>query len=391
MTGILTALSTATNIISAVNNTSFGSKKEVADAILKTIDSKSNTLINTNGSITKLLSYFIVEPIIIASNNAKSTEVIEKLAEINTDMFASFYTQAFEILRSIYGQDVETIVNVLSTDSGGIGRIIMNVAKKTVSTEDNTDYLADLFDTNTITLAIESVDSHQPFFKVNAKDSKDQPLSGILQRNIEITVTSDTIVEGVKKPHTIIIPITIKTTVLFVGTDSILNMLAPNSTTKTFSYRLDEYRSGAISLADLIFAGDIIKEYKENKLKDKEQLLSIISSRTISANSKLATKDMVGFEKSYNMLIITTDDKVHIDKQMNGDIEEEKYKQKLLEQANGMTCSIISPDYERVTILTRDIRGKIDLSFKTINKRKDSGLDITEIMKAMMNGRPPVF
>ena len=44
-------------------------------------------------------------------------------------------------------------------------------------------------------------------------------------------------------------------------------MIEPRDMKKSFIYRLDEYKSGAIKFRDLIFAGDLIKSYKKNKIK----------------------------------------------------------------------------------------------------------------------------
>ena len=169
-------------------------------------------------------------------------------------------------------------------------------------------------------------------------------------------------------------------------------MLKPNDRTKKFGYRLDEYKSGAISLRELIFCGDLIKSYKNNKLKDKDGLISIIKQREESANSKLiSTREMVGFEKYYNMLIVTADEKILLSKHVGGDILNEKYKQELMTQAHALTLSVIDPDYERVYILTKDIRGRSDVTFKAIARKSNKESDATDIMKAILANRPPVF
>lgn len=389
MAGIITALSTVNTIFGAITNTKTDDKKSLAEAIKTALTSKDAKLIRTDGSITKLLSDFIVEPVIIATNNTRNVEVIDKILDVNSDIFASFYTQAFEVLTTIYKTNVVTTIDVLGTDNGGVGRAMLKaetVLSNSLSSEDiDKDYLHELFGSS---LSVLSIESDSVKINTQKRDTKDQPTAVLLQRNLEISVSRSG--EG-DKTHTILIPITVKMHVLFVSTENLLLMLAPNSAEKSFGYRLDEYRSGAISLSDLIFANDLIKQYKDNKLKDDQSLLSLLNSRTISANSKLADKSIVGFEKSYNMLVITAEDKILLDKHINGDLTNEKYKQILLEQANAMTVTVIDQDYERVYILTRDIRGKTDISFKAISRRKDSGIDLSEVMKAMMSGRPPIF
>lgn len=142
----------------------------------------------------------------------------------------------------------------------------------------------------------------------------DQPTYGLMQRNLEIIVSAESkTTMGGKTVDTgtsqIVIPVTIKALIVYAGTDSILNMLAPNSRDKRFGSRLDEYRAGAITFKELMFAGDLIKQYKQNRLKDKEGLLKLTNERIVSANAKIIENGVVGFEKYYNMLILINEDK----------------------------------------------------------------------------------
>lgn len=231
--------------------------------------------------------------------------------------------------------------------------------------------------------------------KVGGKVDTDDMLKNALIRNVELTISinhklSET---GAEYKRAVVIPITIKTHVIFTDIENIILALKPNANDKSFSYRLDEFRSGAISFGDLLFAGDIIKEYKSNKFKDKENLLSLINERTKSANTKLlsAKKNMIGFEKFYNFFIISGSDKVQIEAHLNGKIKDERYKEKFLEEGGGLLLTVIDTDYERVQMYIKDIRGVTDTSFKTISKRNGKSNDFEEIVKAMLVNRPPVF
>lgn len=414
MAGIISALGTAVTIFNTVKDSNTEDKKELARDILKSVTSSKAGLIRTDGSITKLLSSYVVEPVVIVSNSSKDTDVIDKILEVNADIFSSFYLQAFDILTSLHEVNGQVAIDILGTDNSGLTRTLLKGASTYLSKEDMKDELSKLLDTNSA-LSIEVSDSKAGTIKINDKSlfgtttttgnikederlnkMSSQPLYGILQRNLQITlsVKHEVTKEGKSHPfrdHTVIIPITVKMHVIYTGIDNILNMLAPNSKDKSFGYRLDEYRAGAISLTDLIFANDLIKQYKDNKLKDKENLLELINNRKLSANSKIVDTKAIGFEKFYNMLVVTSEDKVRLDKHIRGDITSEKYKQDLLTQAYAMTCTVIDQDYERVYILTKDIRGRTDISFKALNKRKDKDVDMSEIMKALMSNRPPVF
>ena len=56
-----------------------------------------------------------------------------------------------------------------------------------------------------------------------------------------------------------------------------------------------------------------------------------------------------------------------------------------------MTITVIDDDYEKVTIQTKDIAGTSIVPFKKLKRRKGDKDDLTEIFKAMLASRSPVF
>ena len=461
MAGIFSALSAAFSLTETVVDMSDKnlSDKEKADYIRKVL--KKTSLISTDGSITKLLGTYVIEPFIIVSKNAKESEIVDKIIEANVDLFASYYMQAFNILTGVNGMDVNIAVRLLGTDNAGVGSAAKEGILKYLSREDFQDEVSKLMNSN----GFLSTEANHPYeyerelreearekreqerheldkklkmvnnaretakfkrdqekynreqaliaknntssttMKINtptigSDDSlnkiSDQPTYGLMQRNLEIIVSAESkTTMGGKTVDTgtsqIVIPVTIKALIVYAGTDSILNMLAPNSRDKRFGARLDEYRAGAITFKELMFAGDLIKQYKQNRLKDKEGLLKLTNERIVSANAKIIENGVVGFEKYYNMLILTNEDKILFNKHIGGDISNEKYKQMFMDQAHAIVTTILDDDYERANMLIKDIRGSVDIGYKSISKRKNKDLDISEILKAFAANKPPVF
>jgi hypothetical protein len=218
-------------------------------------------------------------------------------------------------------------------------------------------------------------------------------LYGTLTRTLEMQYVHT------ETKQTLVMPLQIKTHVIVTDINNIMGMLAPNARDKRFVNRLDEWRAGAISFWDLISCGDLIAEYKKNKLKDKDNILNIINSRVqgsalTAANIAASTNGKVGiegYEKNYNMLVVTADEKVRLDNHIGGDITKEKYKQELLEQAHAMLCTILDQDYERANILTKDIRGISDIGFKALGRRKEKDNDMAGIVQSLLTAKPIGF
>lgn len=441
MAGIFSALSTVFSITETVADMTSKEMtgKEKADHIRNVL--KKTSLISTDGSITKLLGAYTIEPFIIVSKNAKESEIVDKVIEANLDLFASYYMQAFNILTGVNKLDISLTVRLLGTDNAGVGSAAKEGILKYLSREEHVDEISKLMSSggflstesdktlrdqvnelrnrtiqnlknnikqNSVVVDKKSDNNKNDkpktgMFvntKIGADESlnkiSDQPTYGMLQRNLEIIVSAESKTTSNGKTldtstSKIVIPITIRAFIIYAGVDSIINMLAPNSRDKSFGSRLDEYRAGAITFKELMFAGDLIKQYKENRLKDREGLIKLTNERIVSANAKIIENGMVGYEKYYNMLVLTNEDKIIFNRHIGGDIANEKYKQMFMNQSHAIVTTILDDDYERAQMLIKDIRGSVDIGYKNLSKRKNKDIDISEILKAFAANKPPVF
>lgn len=433
---ILAGVELLGGVISAVKGA-----KDTKDVASELMDTYNKThLIRTNGSMTKMLSAFIIEPVAIVSDDLKQEPNIDKILELNTDIFTSYFAQAFDVMTKVHGIDHKMALNLLKTDTITLGH-------------ESFDYTSDLFSSNEMLLSVEADDNYdrkrndakkdrkrkkkedaedeytkrvnelnaqkqkrqeeseaeytkrvndindkkQKLADDNAKAGNDfrgskttvdnKNLPSIIQRNVDLEIL---VANSAGLKHVIVIPMVIKLHIMYVKNSQIINMLDPSSTDKSWGNRLDDYRSGAISFSDLIFAGDLITKYKDNRINDDSGLTEMINQRTLSANAKVITEGGVGFEKFFNMLVLSNATKAMVEKHIKGPIKKSKYKEQLMKQANALLVTHVDSDYERVTIHTKDIRGTSDVTFKSLSKgSKDN--DMSEIFKALVSNRPPVF
>lgn len=427
---------------------------------------QENIFLSYNGSIAKLVSKFIVEPVIICTDKLKTHELTDKINKLHTDIFASFYAQAFQILTSTHNMNANVALELLSTDTGSFisattSRVLNVLAQEGHVGGFHADLISDGKYLN-ISFGLEADNDKKgsdPFEAVGAaaaaldlnkviqdteneekkntngnstnvgsnttngntnngntnngnkkkeddektnnrvgairetsiksvKDDDNLAMSTIF-KTFEITITQKT-VDGNKLP-TLVIPITIKTYVIYTKVEQILNMVEPRDIKKSFLYRLDEYKSGAIKFRDLIFAGDLIKSYKKNKLKDKDNLLQLMSNRNMTSANKAIKVGKEGFEKFYNMIILTADEVPLFKRPVGGDIEKPNYKEKFLNMVRGLSFTIVDLDYERISIYIKDLTGKSDIGFNGLKRKKDGDFLLTEFLKTMMNNNHPVF
>lgn len=71
------------------------------------------------GHMISLIKDYIVEPVVISSHNARQSPIYDKTITVLSDIFTSYYIQAFRILCDHYGLDIVSTVNILTSDKGG--------------------------------------------------------------------------------------------------------------------------------------------------------------------------------------------------------------------------------------------------------------------------------
>lgn len=383
---VISAVSAVGAIYSTINDAigKGGSPKEV---LQKGEIGSIDTLYKTQGSITKLLSEFVVEPLLVISEDAMDNGTItDKMANIMLDIFTGYYLQAFSVMSNVYNIDAKTIVSVLATDNG-----YKNLKSKALKTaiglvtesanSNHSDSYMRLLDLHTES----ALDNKLGSAKII--ESKNGVLgNAVLNRNIEVEIVISKAAEK-KLEHKISIPITIKARLVKVTAQNIIDVASPNKKIGSSLTSWLDYKAGLASFYDFVFQTKAVKKYKENRLKGNE-FLEILNSRKLSAHSKLATNNVIGYELNYNLLILTDNDKNKIEKSLGWNIFKEREKDLFLNSVYSITTAVMDEGYETVTILTPDIRGLSTVSYKEIkNMNSKSNNDMTDLVKAILTNK----
>lgn len=225
---------------------------------------------------------------------------------------------------------------------------------------------------------------------VKQTKQSDLNYTSLIQKEVNITLN---ITKGTGQTYSILIPVFIKASIVYTNFDNILNLMSVNDRNKSFSSRLDEYRSGAISLSDFVFAGDLIKSYKSKKLKDKDDLIKFMNKRSMDGNAQLLRNGAFGFSSYYSMFVITKAQSKTIENKIGGKLVKPRYNEMFFEQTKSMIMAIADSDYERVSIITKDLNGVTDISYRQLSKssKADSGDKYAAIFKDIIMGRTPNY
>lgn len=188
-----------------------------------------------------------------------------------------------------------------------------------------------------------------------------------------------------------IIPITIVGTIKVVPVEEIIVAVSNYDYKKSFTYRYREWRSGGISLADLVFASDLIQEYKKNKLSKDSKLMSDIEMKKRASGIRQTVTGTIGAEVSYNMIQVTDYELEMIEKAYNKKLDSYNNRNAFLKVLNAHNLSVVDDDAERVQIFISDIQGSMDVGFNKLMKREDKDINMLELFRAMSNNTAPRF
>ena len=222
-------------------------------------------------------------------------------------------------------------------------------------------------------------------------DAMYESLNQVLVRSINVKARRAGSGGGASAGDEYIIPITIVGTIKVVPVEEIIVAISNYDYKKSFTYRYREWRSGGISLADLVFASDLIQEYKKNKLSKDSKLMSDIETRKRASGIRQTVTGTIGAEVSYNMIQVTDYELEMIEKAYNKKLDSYNNRNAFLKVLNAHNLSVVDDDAERVQIFISDIQGSMDVGFNKLMKRADKDINVLELFRAMSNNTAPRF
>lgn len=386
----MSVLGTVGSIAATVNSLNMQGKDEgLKGEFDKTF--KNSDLVKYNNNIISLVNDNIINPVIVVSKSATRSEHYNDAVGLFIDMFVSYYLQAFQTLVDVYNLDKKAVINVLNKRTNGVN--FKSMSMEGLLKEPPKDYIKDL-------ISMEYLDSKTSKNRDMYIENRygDQVKDILLKElDVEIPISKN----GTRiKFRMLVRPRIVETTA-----NEIAMYIAPSTRDKSFSERFMEWRSGGISFTDFVFATDLVKEYKKNKLQSNTDLKAILKTPGVSLD---IDADEVGsllhgegftrtskinanhFAAKYNMFLFSIEDKPVLDKLVRGDIFKTKYKQDLLDMASGIMSGVLDDEYQKLIVGVSELYEVSKIDYKQLVRRKGgNNTDFVEMMKYLMSNTMP--
>jgi hypothetical protein len=187
--------------------------------------------------------------------------------------------------------------------------------------------------------------------------------------------------------------ISFKLNVAGAPSQDVVTALSLTNRDTTFIERYHSWKMGDIAFwKDLVLCEDLIKERKKLMMGNKDGAVAkmIERSNTGRISGLLNGKPTLGSATA--IFVMSTNTVEELEKRLSGSITSVNVRNKIFQSGHMMILIVIDKAYERVTFYHRDIAEPTELSLRDMKMaNKDSGPNLTDIMKAFMMGSSPTF
>lgn len=160
---------------------------------------------------------------------------------------------------------------------------------------------------------------------------------------------------------------------------------------KSLKARYTGYRTGELSLKDMMFATDLIDAHREALVKDKSGNYAEIIRR----KNKNKLSGLIGMNPSVatasNIMIISKETADQIEGGIGGKLADYKIRQRVFKDTYLILMVIVDQRWEQVTIYHRGIQLPTQLSFRDLKSNGQGNLDVNDMLKMYQLGRNPTF
>ena len=348
-----------------------------------------------DGKITKLVASFIYSPNIVIDKNLQymDSKTLTNIVKTNTLVFSGILIEAFRVMSEIYGVSPKMTVNKLASSNRDVISDIRRV-EGLVTGKEEVDPISDILKSEgflNITVGAERKGPSLRERELNGGAIDKISNNNAIQKDTAVAMTTYEVqlmvTDAKGNQRGIIIPVMVSPHIMFEDMEIFLNNMLDGDVEKTFLARLDEFRSGAISIMDLILATDLVRDYKDRKIKYKSNFASYLNAMDKTSSVKDVLHNRNSFSKRFNLYIMDVNMIPLVNKLVKGDIYKDSYKDEVLDKLMGFSMGYVDNEKETLLNMYDSIPGFTILDFKMLKKDKDS--DVVDVVKEMMKNRQP--
>lgn len=353
-----------------------------------------------------------VEPIALIDHTIADLPIMSELAKSVTSLYAAYYLQAIALSTNIGNIEVIKILeklnpsrdpvnsfgNMLSLESRPVTTFTMpgfGLESKSpqVAVEAFVDVNVDAF-SNDDGDGGDIINNGNVTYGsgaggvTNTKGAQDQianlalNLSTGLLLNVEINVDD-------KKAS---IPVSVRLITTLATPKLLVQMMSYSAKDKSMKARYIGYKTGELSLKDLMFATDLIDAHRAGLIKDNSGRYAEILARKNKNRLAGALSGNPSVSTASNIMIVSSETMAEAEGEINGSMKNGRLRERIFKDTYLILLVVVDARWEQVTIYHRGIPLPTEIGFKELKSAKsNSGVDVSEMLKLYQMGRNPTF
>lgn len=351
----------------------------------------------TDSSLTSITKLTRAEPLTVISNDCANLEYLPELLNTVASIYSGYFLQTVAMMTRVNDIEVIRLLDRLNPDRDSTGFLLQGrLATESIETMLVQNYRHSL-PTSTVMAAEAAA----------RKDSGKGPEQGAMidsQNQKVIYETANLAVGkllnvsiGVKDNNgcdkVVNIPVSVRLSPAMLNDESLVHIFTHRKSDTGIVERYHSWRSGRISfIRDMVFAQDLINEYRRAAINDKSGTLQEIVRRVNNARTfGLLTKNP-SLAVASNIYVLSKTSAQAIEAKTGHRFSDPKGREKILEDTYAMIVAIVEPDWDRVTFYFNGIAHPSTMSTKTLKSgSKDKGPDVADVMRSLLEGKAPTF
>lgn len=357
-------------------------------AVAKLIDFVKNNIAGhvSDMSMTNITKITRAEPITVVSQDCANLKDLSSIMHTLCSIYSGYFLQTVAVMTKLNNIEVVRLLDRLNPDRDATGFLLQG---RQASFESIENYAHSL----PIQKVLSAEDASRPS---GGKDTSTEA-GKMLYENQNLAVgkmlnVSISAMDKDDREHTVVIPVTVRLSPRVLNDESISLIFTHKKGESDIVERYHDMRAGKISgIKDMIFCEDLIREYRRAALKDTSGTLREIVRRANNARSYGVLTKNPSLAVCSNLYVISQDTANMIEAKVGQKFSSALGREKLFEGTYGMVIAVVNPEWEKVTFYINHVAAPATFKFRDLEVKGGKSPDIENIMKAVMEGRAPVF
>lgn len=349
-------------------------------------------------SLTDIAQVTRVEPITVITKDLMSVEYLPDVLNTVVNVFAGYYLQAVSLLANIDNVKVLRVLDKLNPDR--------SVETALLTVESHRFQLQEAYKYRLPRLSLEeSMEvklDRNVFSKAVIDEASNLAVGKLINVTIRVSGTArddkgniitDNKGKAVEDTRAVTVPVSIRLAPALLPVDSVVHLLTLKKDDISFSERWHQWRAGRISfIKDLIFCQDLLNAHRKALMQDESGVYQEIVRRNAQAKRLGLLTANPSLASASSIFVISEEAAKRVEYELGGSLDNPRIRDKTFENTFSMILVVVDRAMEFVTFYYRNVGASAEVSvkgLKSLNKR--NGVDIADVMKALLQNNAPTF